>query len=163
MDNGNNGIRGGEPERLEQPVQPGQSEQLEQLEQLRQLQQPGRRDRPASSNDGVRPQRAPAPALTRVDSDTFSMDQLARFFNPTVAPQGNALVGDMIDENGPLPGREGARGKRRPGSLPTQFIDVDRPVLFAPNDAPDELTQRQSDLDRLLREQAFRGRRNFTA
>ena len=154
MDKGSNGIRGGEPERLEQPGQPGQLEQLE---------QPGRHGRPARSNDVVRPQREPAPALTRVDSDTFSMDQVARFFNPAVAPQGNALVGDMVDENGPLAGREGARGKRRPGSLPMQFIDVDRSVLFAPNDAPDELPQRQSDLDQLLREQAFRGRRYFTA
>lgn len=143
MDNGSDLIRGtGEVERQQRPQQ---------------------REGPAPSNDGARPQREPGPALTRAGSEALSMDQVGRFFNGSVAPQGNALVGDMVDENGPLAGRESARGKRRPGTLPTQFSDDDRPMLFAPNDAPDELPPDQSQLDRLLREQEFRDRRRFTA
>lgn len=140
MDNGNEIIRGpGEPDALQ------------------------RRDRAAPSTGVGQPQRGPAPALTLAGSDAFSMDRVNRFFDGTVSPQGNALVSELVDENGPLAGRESARGKRRPGALPMQFIDEDRPVLFAPNDAPDELTQGQAELDRLLRRQEFQERRRFMA
>ncbi len=140
MDNGSEGIRS-----------PGDLERLQ------------RREPRPPSPDVVRPQRAPVPALTLANSDAFSMDRVGRFFSGAVVPQGNALVSEMVDENGPLAGRESARGKRRSGALPMQFSDDDRPVLFAPNDAPDELSQEQAELDRLLRRQEFRERRGFTA
>jgi hypothetical protein len=89
------------------------------------------------------------------------MDQVGRFFSGVPAPLGNGLIGEMVDENGPLAGRESARGKRKSGSLATQFSDDDRPMLFAPNDAPDELPQQPTELDRLLRQQEFRERRRF--
>jgi hypothetical protein len=101
--------------------------------------------------------------LTLAGSDAFSLDRVGQFFGGSVAPQGNALVSEMVDENGPMAGRESARGKRRSGALPMQFSDDDRPVLFAPNDPPDELSQGQAELDRLLRQQESRERRGFTA
>ena len=138
MDNGRDGIRG--PDAL-----------------------PRRRDAPETAPGIVRPQGVVAPALSVTGNETFSMDKVKRFFDGNVAPQGNALAGEMIDENGPLAGRESARGKRRSSALPMQFSDADRSVLFAPNHAPDELPQRQSDLDKLLGQQEFRERRRFTA
>ena len=41
--------------------------------------------------------------------------------------------------------------------------DDGRTVLFVPNDAPDELSQGQAELDRLLRQQEFRERRGIVA
>lgn len=115
------------------------------------------------TGDIARPQRGPVPALALTGSQPFSMDRVERFFDSAAMPQGNALVGEMVDENGPPAGRESPRGKRKPGTLPMQFVDDDRPMLFAPNDAPDELPERQTELDRLLRQQEFRERRRFTA
>jgi hypothetical protein len=91
------------------------------------------------------------------------MDQVGRFLSGVIEPRGNALAGEMVDENGPLAGRESARGKRKSGSLATQFSDDDRPMLFAPNDAPEELPQQPTELDRLLRQQDFRERHRFMA
>jgi hypothetical protein len=104
-----------------------------------------------------------APALTLVAPETLSMDKVARFFDGIVEPQGNALVSELVDENGPLAGRESARGKRKPGSVAMQFSDGDRPMLFAPNDAPDELPSEPTEAGKLLREQEFRNRRRFSA
>lgn len=122
-----------------------------------------RRDGPAPVTGIVRPQIAFSPALTRADSEPFSMEKVGHFFNNIVAPQGNALVSEMVDENGPLAGREAARGRRKSSALPMQFQDADRSTLFAPNDAPDELPERQSELDRLLQHQESRERRRFGA
>jgi hypothetical protein len=91
------------------------------------------------------------------------MDRVGRFFDGVIAPQGNALVSEMVDENGPLAGRESARGKRKPGALAMQFSDDDRPMLFAPNDAPDELPQEPTEAQRLLRQQELLHRRWFCA
>lgn len=102
-------------------------------------------------------------ALTVATGETFSMEMVRRFFDGVAAPQGNALVSETVDENGPLAGRESARGRRKAGSLPHQFGDDDRPLLFAPNDAPDQLPQEPTELDRLLRQQEFRERRRFGA
>lgn len=102
-------------------------------------------------------------ALSLAATDSFSMDKVSRFFDGVVEPRGNALVSEMTDENGPLAGRETARARRRPGSLDHQFGDDDRSLLFAPNDAPDQLPQQPTELDRLLRRQEFRERRRFTA
>jgi hypothetical protein len=104
-----------------------------------------------------------APALTLLAPETLSMEKVARFFDGTTGPQGNALVSELVDENGPLAGRETARGKRKPGSVAMQFIDDDRPMLFAPNDAPDELPSEPTEASKLLREQEFRNRRRFSA
>ncbi|MDB5760575.1 MAG: hypothetical protein JWM30_3864 [Burkholderia sp.] len=112
---------------------------------------------------GVRRSPGAGAALAVVDAETLSMDAVNRFFNRSFEPQGNSLVGDIVDENGPLAGRESARGKRKPGGLAMQFNDVSRSLLFAPNDAPDELPQEPTELDRLLLQQAFRERRSFTA
>lgn len=120
-------------------------------------------DQPTPARDLARVQRGPVPALVLTGSQSFSMDKVERFFDRTILPQGNALVSEMVDENGPVAGRESPRGKRKPGTLPLQFVDDDRPMLFAPNDAPDELPERQTELDRLLRQQEFRERRRFTA
>jgi hypothetical protein len=100
-----------------------------------------------------------ARALTLVVPETLTMDRVGRFFTGIVEPKGNALVSEMVDENGPLAGRETARGKRKPGALAMQFSDDDRPTLFAPNDAPDELPQEPTEAQRLLRQQEFRNRR----
>nr|WP_314628163.1 hypothetical protein [uncultured Noviherbaspirillum sp.] len=127
------------------------------------LERPQRREPEPPLPDLVRPQGGPAPALTLAGSEAFSMDRVGRFFSGAVVPQGNALVGEIVDENGPLAGRESARGKRRSGALPMQFSDDGRTVLFVPNDAPDELPQGQAELDRLLRHQESRERRSFTA
>lgn len=118
---------------------------------------------PAPGNGRWRPQRDQGSALTVVASETFSMEWVERFFDGVAAPQGNALVSEMVDENGPLAGRESARGRRKAGSLPHQFGDDDRPLLFAPNDAPDQLPREPIELDRLLRQQEFRERRRFGA
>lgn len=103
-----------------------------------------------------------APALTLVAPETLSLDKIARFFDGIIEPQGNALVSELVDENGPLAGRETARGKRKSGTVDMQFID-DRPMLFAPNDAPDELPSEPTEASKLLREQEFRNRRRFGA
>lgn len=100
-------------------------------------------------------------ALSIASTESLSMERIARFFDLAVAPQGNALVGEMVDENGPLAGRESARAKPRSGGIDRQFSDG--PVLFAPNDAPDELPDQPSELDRLLQRQEFRQRRRFGA
>jgi len=99
--------------------------------------------------------------LSRSSTETLTMDKVERFFNGTVEPLGNALAGEMIDENGPLAGRESARGKRKAGGLAVQFDGGDHTLLFAPNDAPDELPQEPTELDRLLQQQAFRDLRRF--
>lgn len=109
------------------------------------------------------PQGYAAPALSLLAPETLSMDKVARFFDGIIEPQGNALVSELVDENGPLAGRESARGKRRPGAIAMQFIDDDRPTLFAPNDAPDELPSEPTEASKLLREQEFRNRRRFSA
>jgi hypothetical protein len=129
------------------------------------LERPQPRGLPVPSTTVVQRPDAPVPALTLTlaGSAPFFMDRVGQFFSGTVAPQGNALVSELVDENGPLAGRESARGKRKSSALPMQFGDDDRPVLFAPNDAPDELSQGQSELDRLLRRQECRERRGFTA
>ena len=100
-----------------------------------------------------------ARALTRVVPESLAMGQVARFFDGRIEPQGNALVSEMVDENGPLAGRESARAKRKTGALAMQFSDDDRPMLFAPNDAPDELPPEPAEAQRLLRQQEFRNRR----
>lgn len=138
MDTGKDRIRGPD-EALRKPVAPG----------------------PAA--DTSRRQGNPASALSVTQAETLSMDRVNRFFSGIAEPQGNVLVSEMADENGALAGRETARGKRRSGSLATQFSDDDRSVLFAPNDAPDELPQQPTELDRLLRQQEFRERRRFNA
>ena len=96
-------------------------------------------------------------------AETFSMDAVSRFFNRIIEPEGNALIGEMVDENGPLAGRESARGKYKPGALAMQFNDDSRAVLFAPNDAPDELPGEPTQLHRLLQQQVFWERRSFPA
>ena len=122
----------------------------------------GRGGSPAARGVGWS-QGAAAPALTLVVHETLSMDRVGRFFDGVIAPQGNALVSEMVDENGPLAGRESARGKRKPGALAMQFSDDDRPMLFAPNDAPDELPQEPTEAQRLLRQQELLHRRWFSA
>jgi hypothetical protein len=119
------------------------------------------RDAAAPAAGAARPR--DGDALSRAGAEALTMDMVERFFNGTPEPQGNALAGEMIDENGPLAGRESARGKRRPGGLAMQFEGGDHTLLFAPNDAPDELPQEPTELDRLLLQQAFRDRRRFTA
>ena len=91
-------------------------------------------DESAPARGIARPLSDLVPALTLTGRQSFSMDQVERFFDRAAEPQGNALVSEMVDENGPLAGRESPRGKRKPGSLPMQFVDD---ILFAPNDAPD--------------------------
>ena len=91
------------------------------------------------------------------------MDEIARFFDGRIEPQGNTLVSEMVDDNGPLAGRESARAKRKPGGLAMQFSDDDRSMLFAPNDAPDELPPEQAEAGRLLPQQEFRNRRWWCA
>lgn len=118
---------------------------------------------PAQGNGRPRPNRDVGPALTVAAGETFSMEMVRRFIDGVGTPQGNALLSEMVDENGPLAGRESARGRRKAGSLPHQFGDDDRPLLFAPNDAPDQLPQQPTELDRLLRQQEFRERRRFGA
>lgn len=133
------------------------------------------KDRIHRLNEPVRGADAPAPAadmpwpgsggsaLSITKPEPLSMDRVSRFFDAAAEPQGNAMVSEMVDENGPLAGRESARGKRKSGSLAVQFSDDDRSVLFAPDDAPDELPQQPTELDRLLRQQESRERRRFGA
>ena len=118
---------------------------------------------PAPAPAAVRRQESRADALSITQAETLTMDKVGRFFDGIVRPLGNALASEMIDENGPLAGREAARGKRRSGSVALQFSDDDRSLLFAPNDAPDELPQQRTELDRLLRQQECRERRRFFA
>lgn len=124
---------------------------------------PRERDDPPAARGVGWSQGAAAPALTRAAHETFSMDKVGRFFDGAIAPQGNALVSEMVDDNGPLAGRETARGKRKPGALSMQFSDDDRPMLFAPNNPPDELPQEPTEAQRLLRQQEFLHRRWFSA
>lgn len=133
-------------------------------ERVRSLDEPVReRAAPAPGPGLSRPQREARGALSIAATDTFSMDMVSRFFDGVVEPQGNSLASEMVDENGPLAGRESARARRKSGGLAHQFSDDDRPLLFAPNDAPDQLPQQPTELDRLLRQQEFRERRRFTA
>ena len=139
MDNARNGIRG-----LEETPR-------------------GRDEQPATHRVGQWPS-VPAPALTLVVVPaTLSMDKVGRFFDPVIAPQGNALISELVDENGPLAGRETARARRKPGGLAIQFSDNDHSTLFAPNDAPDELPSEPTEADRLLRQQELRNRHRFSA
>jgi hypothetical protein len=136
-------------------------------ERVRSLEEPVRERTaplPGPSPSPSQPQRAADArgALSIAATETFSMDMVSRFFDGVVEPQGNTLVSELVDENGPLAGRESARGRRRPGGLAHQFSDDDRPMLFAPNDAPDQLPQQPTELDSLLRQQEFRERRRFT-
>lgn len=124
-------------------------------------QAPRSRDDPAPAAGA--PRSSAAGALSMASVEPLSMDKVGRFFDGVVEPQGNALVGEMVDENGPLAGRESARPARRTGSLAGQFADDGRSLLFAPNDAPDEMPDQSTELGRLLREQEFRQRRRFGA
>lgn len=108
-------------------------------------------------------QRFTAPALTVLEPEALTLDKVARFFDGLIQPQGNALVSELLDENGALAGRESVRGKRKPGAVAMQFSDDDRTMLFAPNDAPDELPSEPTEAGKLLREQEFRNRRRFSA
>lgn len=123
---------------------------------------PGR-DLPAPAAGPSRPGQNRADALSITRTETFSMDKVGRFFDGVIRPQGNALASEMLDESGPPAGRETARARRRPGSLALQFSDDDRSLLFVPNDAPDELPQQPTELDRLLRQQECRERRRYIA
>ena len=118
---------------------------------------------PAPAAGALRGQGSRAEALSITQAETLTMDKVGRFLDGIVPPQGNALASEMIDENGPLAGREAARGKRRSGSVALQFSDDDRSLLFSPNDAPDELPQQPTELDRLLRQQECRERRRLFA
>ena len=110
---------------------------------------------------------AAAPSAPAVRADAFTMDQVERFFAAPGFVQGNVLTSEIVDENGPLPGRESARARRKSGGLAVQFGDGDgggtRAVLFAPNDAPDELQEQPSELQSLLREQDSLLRHRYTA
>lgn len=116
---------------------------------------------PASGRKQTGDPAAPAPPAAR--NQSFSMDKVERFFAGAGGPRANVLVSEMIDENGPLAGREPARARRKPGGVTMQFSDDDRSMLLAPNDAPDELPQQPAELDRLLRQQELRGRQRFSA
>lgn len=123
------------------------------------------RDMPAPEEPKAAPEqpaesRAPGP----VKAETFSMAQVERFFARPDTPPGNVLVSEILDENGPLPGREQSGGRRRTRGLEMHFSDdASRSVLFAPNDAPDELQQEPTELQALLRQQESRDRRRHTA
>lgn len=99
------------------------------------------------------PVSASSAPVTRAES--FNMDQVERFFAAPGFMPGNAFASEIVDENGPLPGRESARARRKPGGLAMQFADDDsaRAVLFAPNDAPDELPKDPIELQATLRQQ----------
>ena len=104
--------------------------------------------------------RAPEP----VRAETFTMNQIERFLALPDAPPGNVLASEILDENGPLPGREQSGGRRRTRGLEMHFSDdASRSVLFAPNDAPDELQKDPTELQALLRHQESRDRRRFSA
>lgn len=119
---------------------------------------------PASQERKAAPQPAPAePPPRYATPDSFSMQQVERFFAPPGAPPGNALVSEIVDENGPLPGREQSGGRRRTQGLEAHFSgDESRAVLFAPNDAPDQLQEEPTELQVLLRQQEGRDRRRYT-
>jgi hypothetical protein len=105
-----------------------------------------------------------ARAAGPVRAEVFSMAQVERFLARPEAPPGNALASEILDENGPLPGREQSGGRRRTRGLEAHFSDdASRSVLFAPNDAPDELPQEPTELQALLRHQESRDRRRYTA
>lgn len=95
-----------------------------------------------------------APGAPAARAETFSLDQVERFFAAPGFVAGNVFASEIVDENGPLPGREAARGRRKPGGLAMQFADDDstRPVLFAPNDPPDELPKDPIELQATLRQ-----------
>jgi hypothetical protein len=122
------------------------------------------RDMPAPQERRPAPEPVAAEPLPRtVKADSFSMQQVERFFAMRDAPPGNALVSEIVDENGPLPGREQSGGRRRTHGVAAHFSDdTDRAVLFAPNDAPDELQQEPTELQALLRQQEGRDRRRYT-
>jgi hypothetical protein len=124
---------------------------------------PAARERiaPAPARHSSQPQRDRGGALSIAASDAFSIDKVIRFFEGVTEPPGNPLVSEMVDEDGPLPGRETARVRPRSGGLEQQFSDDGHPILFAPNDAPDALPDQSTELDRLLRLQEFRGRRHI--
>ncbi|MET0964443.1 MAG: hypothetical protein ABWY05_16750 [Noviherbaspirillum sp.] len=111
------------------------------------------RDMPAPPARRPNPEPAAAEVARPAGSESFTMRQVERFFSAADAPQGNALVSEIVDENGPLPGREQSGGRRRIHGLEAHFSDdASRPVLFAPNDAPDELQQEPTELQALLRQ-----------
>ena len=102
---------------------------------------------PVNTADGTTARRqAPSSetGVLAVRTEPFSMDQVERFFTAPGFVPGNAFASEVFDENGPLPGRDSSRFKRKPGGLASQFDDESsstRALLFAPNDAPDELPQ----------------------
>ena len=107
---------------------------------------------------------ADARAAGPVRAEAFSMAQVERFLARPEAPPGNVLVSEILDENGPHPGREQSGGRRKTHGLALHFSDdPSHPVLFAPNDAPDELPQEPTELQALLRHQESRDRRRYTA
>lgn len=113
---------------------------------------------PANTPGGTAARRqAPSsePAMLAVRAEPFSMDQVERFFTAPGFVPGNAFASEVFDENGPLPGRDSSRFKRNPGSLAAQFDDETsstRALLFAPNDAPDELPKDPVELQSTLRQ-----------
>ncbi len=123
------------------------------------------RDMPAPEGPKAAAEKpAQAPAAGPARAETFSMDLVERFFAMPDAPPGNALAAEILDENGPLPGREQSGGRRRTRGLAMHFSDdASRSVLFAPNDAPDELQQEPTELQALLRHQESRDRRRYSA
>ena len=114
-------------------------------------------------------QAAPAsPVETRIAGplrpEAFSLAQVERFFASPEPVSGNVLAAEIFDENGPLPGREQSGGRRRTRGLVAHFSDgASASMLFAPNDAPDELQQEPTELQALLRHQESRDRRRFRA
>jgi hypothetical protein len=130
---------------------------------IREIDEPVRGgDAPAAGASQPRGSGAGALSITRAEA--LSMDKVSRFFDPVIEPRGNVLVSEMVDDNGPPAGKESVRARRRSGSLALQFSeDGDQSLLFAPNDAPDELPQQPTELDRLLRQQELRERRRFSA
>lgn len=122
------------------------------------------RDMPAPAQPGTAAAPAVVEAIPRiVRAETFSMHQVERFFSVPDAPPGNVLASEILDENGPLPGREQSGGRRRTRGLEMHFSDdAGRSLLFAPNDAPDELQQEPTELQALLRQQESRDRRRYS-